>query len=70
MKVLHLLDEGLAFEILFGNHAQRDAQFLRSFNGIGLGIIAHHVDDFNVFVVGKILGNALQVGAIAADEYG
>ena len=36
---------------------------------LSLGI-SIYVDDFNVFFVGKIFGNALQIGAIAADEYG
>ena len=70
MKALQLLDEGLAFEFFSIDHTQGNAQFLRSFNGIGLGIVANHVDDFDVFVIGEIFGNALQVGAVAADEYG
>ena len=69
-KVLQLLDKGLAFKILSGDHAQGDAQILCPFDGIGFGIVAHHVGDFNVVVVGKILSNTLQVGAVAADKYG
>ena len=70
VKALHLFDEGIAIEVLLGNHPQRNAQVLGAFDRISLRVVAHHIDDFNIRVVGEILGNALQVGAVAADEYG
>ena len=70
IQVDHFLRELGTVEHRLGDHFNRDAQILGSLNGIRLGVVADYVDDFNIGFVGEILGDTLQVGAVAGDEDG
>ena len=66
----HFLNEFRTVEFGFGDHPHREAQPMGALDGVGLGIVANHVDDLYVMVILEIFGDTLQVGAVAGDEYG
>ena len=64
------MDKSLTVEFLSVDHPQGNAKVLGPLDGLGLGVVAYHIGDFDFGIVGEIFGNALQVGAVARDEDG